>query len=110
MMKPSTLFLASISATTLVSGWHLQIYAAANYQDVIEDRSGTLTQPCKNLARGNVASSLHWYPGSLASEVILFDARDCKGNVLLDVNTETHISNFQSRGINDKAESYVIVL
>lgn len=56
---------------------------------------------------------MHWYPGSIADEVILFDAKDCKGNVLLDKNTETHASNFQNfegRNINDKAASYVLVL
>lgn len=109
-MQPLALFAAVMAAAPVVSGWHLQIYAAANYIDVIEDRSGTLTQPCKNLARGNVASSLHWTPSTFAKEIILFDAKDCKGSVLFDKNTAQNVPNFATLGINDKVESYVIVL
>lgn len=109
-MKFSTPFLAGIFTTPLVSGWHLQIYRDSGYQSVIEDRRGTLTQPCKNLSPGNAASSLHWYPSTIGNELVLFDARDCLGNVLLDVNTETHMYNFGYQGIDDQAESYAIVL
>ncbi|KAF2788384.1 hypothetical protein K505DRAFT_342140 [Melanomma pulvis-pyrius CBS 109.77] len=102
-----------LAALPLASAWRLQLYAAKDYVTEIEDRSGTLTQPCKNLAAGktNVVSSFHWYPGSLAKEVILFDAKDCKGNIIWDTNTETHIKDLSKySGKNDKVESYNILL
>jgi len=111
-MKLSTIYVTSISTIIpAASTWHLQIYLAANYINVTEDRSGTLTQPCKNLARGNQASSMHWYPSSLVSGVNLYNGAGCS-DLVGAVREEAHEPNFVNffgANINDIVESYKIV-
>jgi hypothetical protein len=45
-----------LAVVPLTSAWHLQFYKDEQYRNIIEDRSGTLGQPYKNLAQGNKVS------------------------------------------------------
>lgn len=45
-----------LTVAPLASAWHLQVYRDELYKFVLEDRSGTLGQPCKDLAQGNKVS------------------------------------------------------
>ncbi|KAH7350380.1 hypothetical protein BKA66DRAFT_446989 [Pyrenochaeta sp. MPI-SDFR-AT-0127] len=81
-MKTATLLLAVVPA--LVSGWRLQLYDKELYVDVLEDRSGTLGQPCKTLAetKTNKVQSMHWNNdglGLIVCNVRLYDGNQCTG-------------------------------
>ncbi|KAK1223389.1 hypothetical protein PQX77_013732 [Marasmius sp. AFHP31] len=73
----NTVFIAALMTTA--SAWHLQLYRDANYIGVVEDRKGTLDQPCKNLGSDNVVTSMHWQGGSIASEIVLYQNTNCQG-------------------------------
>lgn len=92
----------------LASAWRLQLYRDESYRNIIEDRSGTVGQPCKNLAAGNVASSMHW-DSSVLCEIKLFNWRDCQeaGGILGRSRGTWNLPNFSSQA-NDKVESYKI--
>ncbi|KAK1219103.1 hypothetical protein PQX77_018187 [Marasmius sp. AFHP31] len=77
-MKLVNAFLLTTLLTT-ASAWHLQMYRDPNYIGIIEDRSGTLGQACKNLGPDNVVSSMHWKAGTLAGKIVLFDGKNCQG-------------------------------
>ncbi|KAF9255658.1 hypothetical protein L218DRAFT_1008315 [Marasmius fiardii PR-910] len=102
-----------IAAISLVSAapdafkWHLQLYRNELYQGIIEDRTGTLPQPCKNLASNNVASSMHWYAGDIARTITLYDGSGCTGKVLGKSTGTWNLPNFSSAA-NDKVSSYKI--
>lgn len=113
-MKFCSLILIALSASLLAAAWHVQMYSDKDYKNVIEDRKGTLGQGCKNISPGNAASSLHWYPSNLGHELAIWDKTGCEGGLLLDLDTETHLSNFKTVqdsarvSINDRAKSYQI--
>lgn len=69
----------------------LQLYDDQGYKGtVLEDRSGTLTQPCKTLSEGKVnkAESMHWdHCGAgclVLCNVRLYDDNQCSGRKIGD--------------------------
>ncbi|KAH8157170.1 hypothetical protein CIB48_g11081 [Xylaria polymorpha] len=104
-----TLSATLLAVLPLCSAWHLQLYRDAQYFNVIEDRSGTLGQPCKNLASKNAASSMHWDAGSLNCEIVLYNDDNCKeqGGILGRSRGDWNLPQFSS-GANDKTNSYKI--
>jgi hypothetical protein len=102
-MKFSTILLVTLP---LCSAWHLQLYRDQGYIGIIEDRSGTVGQPCKNLASKNVASSMHWDAGALNCEIVLYNEDNC-GGVLGRSRGDWNLPNFSSSA-NDKVNSYKI--
>ncbi|PVH97439.1 hypothetical protein DM02DRAFT_674141 [Periconia macrospinosa] len=107
-MKAAVLLVAVIP--TIVSGWRIRLYRNTQYEasSIIEDRSGTVGQPCKNLASKNVASSMHWDNGALNCNIRLFDGNDCNGAILGDAKYgDWNVPDFSSVADN-KVNSYNI--
>jgi len=85
-MKPiailSTLTLALAPAA---SAWRLQLYKDGGYVNRVEDRSGTLGQPCKNLpaSYNDAVSSMKWDGGNLGIQCIiyLYNGANCVGQI-----------------------------
>jgi spore coat protein U-like protein len=87
-MKP-TKIVSSLTLTLIpaVSAWSLQLYSAANYGGtMVENRSGSTSQPCKNFydLYNDVASSMHWNAGTALPgdcTIILYRAVNCVGEM-----------------------------
>ena len=110
-MKLSALFIAALP---LASAWRLQLYKNAGYNTEIEDRSGSLSQPCKTLsaANRNQASSMKWNAdgvGLIECEIVLYNYQDCKeaGGILGRSEGNWNVRQFSGQA-NDKVESYKI--
>ncbi|KAF1968282.1 hypothetical protein BU23DRAFT_572524 [Bimuria novae-zelandiae CBS 107.79] len=118
-----------VALLPLATAWRLQVYSAANYIGIIEDRSGissplpsthkykslsvilgTISQPCKNLGSPNVASSFHWsYGGALYNcEVVFYDSNGCSGRLYGSGHNNKNIPNLAPAGVNDQFNSYKI--
>ncbi|KAF9255654.1 hypothetical protein L218DRAFT_950604 [Marasmius fiardii PR-910] len=91
-----------VSAAPVASRYHIQLYRDPLYQGVIEDRTGTLSDACKNLASNNVASSMHWTAGTLAETITLYDGFSCTGKVLGKFKGTWNLPKFPSV-IDDKS-------
>ena len=107
-MKPSILLLAILP---LASAWHLKLYKDELYENIIEDRSGTFGQDCKNLAgtKNDKASSMKWDAGLLNKEIVLYKDKDCKeaGGILGRSKGDWNVPRFSTQA-NDKVSSYKI--
>src|SRR5689334_13383144 len=107
-MKISTLLLATLP---LASAWHLRLYKDELYENIIEDRSGTFGQDCKNLggSANDKASSMKWDAGLLNKEIVLYKDKNCKeaGGILGRSKGDWNVPRFSSQA-NDKVSSYKI--
>ncbi|KAF2671868.1 hypothetical protein BT63DRAFT_422381, partial [Microthyrium microscopicum] len=99
-MKLSVFF---ITAIPLASAWHLQLYRDELYKNVIEDRDGSLGQPCKDLtgSKGNKISSMHWKAnGAIRTcEIVLYNWSGCReaGGILGRSRGDWNLPNFSSQ-------------
>ena len=110
-MKLSALFIAAIP---LASAWRLQLYENELYNGIVEDRSGTWGQPCKNLppSARNKVSSMKWNGdgfGPIECEIVLYNWDGCReaGGILYRSEGNSNVPSFSSQA-NDKVESYKI--
>ena len=108
-------FLALLTVLTpAISAWRLQLYADQQYRNILEDRSGTLGQPCKDLpaAKRNRASSMHWDADGLGfetCEIVLYNWSGCReaGGILGRSEGNWNLPAFSTQADN-KVESYKI--
>jgi hypothetical protein len=112
MQLPTSTLLA-IALTLLpptAHAWRLQLYRDAGYLNRVEDRSGTLGQPCKNLPApyDNSVSSMKWDGGNFGIEctIKLYDGYNCVTEIGSSKG-DWNIPNF-SPAHNDKLSSYRI--
>lgn len=101
-------YLLTTSIIPIISAWHLQLYRDASYINIIEDRSGSLGQPCKNLPAANrdKVSSMHWDSNILCT-IVLYNYLDCYAELGRSTGS-WHLPNF-SPNANDKVDSYRII-
>ena len=108
-MKFSTIAATlAIAFAPTTSAWSLKLYKGSQYQGEIENRSGTVGQPCKNLP-GKVndqASSMHWDAGALNCEIVLFKHTGCN-NQLGRSKGSWHVPKF-SKDADNQISSYEI--
>lgn len=96
--------------------WKLQLYRDINYQNIIENRSGSLSQPCKDIATGS--SSLHFRTASGIGGfqdcyVVLYQGTGCQGGTTNQVYNSAYFDDdipvFSARGLKDNVvASYYI--
>jgi hypothetical protein len=110
-MKLSALFIAALP---LASAWRLQLYQNEQYNGIIEDRSGSVGQPCKTLPANarNKASSMKWNGdgvGPIECEIVLYNYQGCReaGGILGRSEGNWNVPRFSTQA-NDKVESYKI--
>lgn len=110
-MKATSIVTAlALALLPTASAWHLQLYRAELYKDVIEDREGTLSQPCKNLvgSRDNAASSMKWDAGFwIKCGVELYERPDCINRIGASGKSDWNIPRFSNLN-NNKLSSYQI--
>lgn len=93
---------------------HLQLYDDELYKNVLEDRSGTLTQPCKTLAESKVnkVQSMKWNRAGTAGLVVcnvrLYDDNQCQGTKIADAEYGNWNIPAFSQGNKNRVNSYKI--